>query len=97
MEHYTKNVVDKTRSEKERQAEGVRQAFNLAFDNYAVKFNGDLPDLTEDSINLFIQSRPELQRALAGCQLINRSEMANIALEIMRERIKQKQDTTEIK
>ena len=95
MEHYTKNVIDKTKSEKEQQAEGVHRAFNLAFDNYAAKFNGELPDLTESSVDMFIQSRPELRRALAGCQLINHNEMVNIALEVMRERIERKQDVVE--
>lgn len=87
MAHYTESIVEKTRSEKENQLEGVKRAFNLAIDEYAEKYNGDLPDLTESSVINFVRVRPELNRALENCHLVGKNEWARIALEVMQERI----------
>lgn len=92
MEHYTDTIVEKTFLEKEKQIEGAKQAFNLAFDEYCEKNNGDLPDLTESSVVMFVQNRPEMNRALNQLKLIRSTDWPEIALEVLKERIMDKKD-----
>ncbi|PIT88032.1 MAG: hypothetical protein COU29_04500 [Candidatus Magasanikbacteria bacterium CG10_big_fil_rev_8_21_14_0_10_36_32] len=94
-ESYTKRVVEETQSEKEKQLDGVRRAFQVAFDEYAEKQDGNLPDLTESSVEMFVKMRPALDRALGTCKLINSTDWAVIALSVLQERMLEKKNKTE--
>lgn len=87
MEHYAESVVEKTLSDKDLQIEGAKRAFNLAFDEYSKKHDGDLPDLTESTVDMFVKSRPEMGRALANLKLVNSNEWAGIALEVLKNKM----------
>ncbi len=86
-ERGAQGIMNETLSEREKQLEGVRRAFNVVFDEYAKKYDGDMPDLTESSASMFVQTRPALKRALDACKLVNQTEWPAIALSVLEERI----------
>lgn len=86
-ERGAQGIINETISKREQQLEGVKRAFNIALDEYSEKMSGNLPDLTENSVSMFVQARPALKRALDGCQLVNQTEWPAIALSVLEERI----------
>ncbi len=86
-ERAAQGIMNETLSEREKQVEGVRHAFDVVFEKYKEKYGGDLPDLTQDSVSMFIQMRPDLKRALDKCKLVNQSEWSAIALSVLEKKM----------
>lgn len=84
MEDSVDKAAKETVERHERQARGLRNAFEVAIAEYKRKFN-ELPKFESPSaVDQFVRARPDLWRAIQGLDTVL-SAVQRVALEILEE------------
>jgi hypothetical protein len=84
MAEFSKEIM----AEREEQLEGLKNLFDKVFDEYYFKFR-ELPKLTDQqSVNVFVQGRPEIWRSITKLDLVL-DQVTEVALEVLESKKKE--------